>query len=419
MKLFIDPSCYHIANLGDMAMLTVTLRRIRDAVPATEVRVVNRHPEYFSSRVGPITFVDPLDRRAFYQGFLPDRFTKLISPDGLREWQLERTNQSPALARFLGQTIRKQKGNSEQYHQQLATSDALIITGGGVVNDSFLDLALSILDEADFMIRRKKSVFFFGLGLGPLDNPQLFAKAAAVLPRVNHLYLREGHLGIPLAKKLGIPESKYSVTGDDAIELAYSRRPQGIGSSIGLNLRLAKYSGLGTSVAEQIRPAIQDVARSVGASLRAVPISLLSHEMDREAVKPIMNGYENIPDPVQDLESIEGVIAEAGQCRVVITASYHAGVFALSQGVSVIGISASPYYDSKFQGLVQQFPGGCQFLTVGTTFTPERFEEMLRSTWEKAPENRPLILAAAAKQLELSHQAYQQVFEQIGLTTAR
>lgn len=417
MTIFLDPSCYHIANLGDMAMLTVTLRRIREAAPATEVRVVNRHPDYFSSRVGPITFVDPQDRRDFHQGFLPARITRLVADDELRDWQLNLANQSPALAQFVGQTIRGQKGNSATYHQQLISSDALIFSGGGIVNDAFHDLAISILNEADFMMRRGKPVYFFGLGLGPLDHPDLFAKAADVLPRVNRIYLREGELGIPLAQKLGIPESKYSITGDDAIGLTYPNHPEQLGSDIGVNLRIAEYSGLGPEEAQQIRPVLQNFARSVQAGLRPIPISLLTHEADLDSVQPIMEGFENLPHPVQDLQSIEGVIAEAGQCRIVITASYHAGVFALSQGASIIGISASPYYDSKFEGLAKQFPGGCRYLTVGTTFSPENLEALLQSAWNEAPQKREVLLQASAHQLELSQQAYQQVFTELGLTS--
>lgn len=396
-------------------MLTVALRRLRATSPQIELRVVNKHPDYFSSQAGKVTFVDPKDRRAFYQGFLPNKFARLLSKDSLRDWQITQTGKMPGLTNAIQKVFRSDIGDSNKYFQQLITSDALIITGGGIVNDSFLDLALSILDEAEFMMNLKKPVYFFGLGLGPMDNPALFEKAKKVLPHVNHLYLREGVLGIPLAEKLGIPRDRYTVTGDDAIELAYSRRPDQIGQSIGVNLRFAEYSGLGKKQADEIRPIIHEFARSVSTDLRVVPISLLTQESDKASAQQILNGFENIGSPIQDIESIEGVIKEAGQCRVVITASYHAGVFALSQGVSVIGISASPYYDSKFEGLFQQFSGGCRYLTVGTTFTPENFNNLLTETWQQAPKKRQEILNAAEKQLNLSRNAYHEVFQKLGL----
>ncbi len=398
-------------------MLTVALHRFRSTNPRVELRVVNRHPDYFSARVGPVTFVDPKNRRAFYQGFLPNKIANVLSKDGLRDWQIQQTGKLPQLTNKVQKIFRRDVGDSSAYFQQLIASDALIITGGGIINDSFLDLALSILDEAEFMMKLNKPVFFFGLGLGPMDNPLLFAKAKKVLPHVNHLYLREGVHGIPLAEKLGIPHNKYTITGDDAIELAYPNRPPEIGHSIGVNLRFAEYSGLGKKQADEIRPIVQEFSRSVDTDLRIIPISLLSQESDRESAQQILDGFEKNSSPVENLESIEGVIAEAGQCRVVITASYHAGVFALSQGVSVIGISASPYYDSKFEGLSQQFAGGCRYLTVGTTFTPENFRNLLQETWQRAPEKRQEILDAAKHQLQLSRNAYQEVFQQLGLST--
>ena len=53
--------------------------------------------------------------------------------------------------------------------------------------------------------------------------------------------------------------------------------------------------------------------------------------------------------------SIEGTITTIARCRLVVTGSYHAALFALSMGVPAIGIATSRYYEDKFLGLADQF----------------------------------------------------------------
>ena len=53
--------------------------------------------------------------------------------------------------------------------------------------------------------------------------------------------------------------------------------------------------------------------------------------------------------------SPEAVMKNVSACRMVVTGSYHAAVFALSQGIPALTISKSAYYDSKFNGLGDMF----------------------------------------------------------------
>jgi polysaccharide pyruvyl transferase WcaK-like protein len=54
------------------------------------------------------------------------------------------------------------------------------------------------------------------------------------------------------------------------------------------------------------------------------------------------------------------------RCRVVVTGSYHAGVFALAQGIPVVATAASRYYHDKFSGLADLFGGGGDIVDVGS-----------------------------------------------------
>ena len=58
------------------------------------------------------------------------------------------------------------------------------------------------------------------------------------------------------------------------------------------------------------------------------------------------------------------VMREISKCRLVITGSYHAGVFALAMGIPVIALIASEYYVDKFYGLQMQFGNGLEMVDL-------------------------------------------------------
>jgi polysaccharide pyruvyl transferase WcaK-like protein len=49
---------------------------------------------------------------------------------------------------------------------------------------------------------------------------------------------------------------------------------------------------------------------------------------------------------------------------VVVAGSYHAAVFALSQGIPVVALVKSPYYVNKMVGLGDQFGAGCEIVRL-------------------------------------------------------
>ena len=123
------------------------------------------------------------------------------------------------------------------------------------------------------------------------------------------------------------------------------------------------------SIASNLREPLQQIARSVGAPLRAIPISRLPDEADALQAEILFEGYDLVEYPDSPIDTPLGVIDEIKHCRLVVTGSYHAGVFALAQGIPVIGLVATEYYQWKFDGLAHQFGEGCRVLRVGTSIT--------------------------------------------------
>ncbi len=204
------------------------------------------------------------------------------------------------------------------------------------------------------------------------------------------------------------------VTGDDAIEFAFERRPTRLGNAIGINIRVASYAGVGKERADTIRDIVQESARDLGAPLAGIPISRHPSESDVESVGRILDGFPNVLEPVESVETPESVIIQAGKCRIVITGSYHGAVFSLSQGVPVVGLANSTYYTAKFEGLAEQFGAGCRHVELDHPRFAQILRDAIHQTWTRAPQHRPLLLEAADRQVELGRRAYRRVHDEIG-----
>jgi len=126
-------------------------------------------------------------------------------------------------------------------------------------------------------------------------------------------------------------------------------------------------------------------------------------------VERLLDGYAPVEYPDSAVDSPLRVIEEIGHCRIVITGSYHAGVFALSQGIPVIGLVASDYYQWKFDGLAHQFGDGCRVLLLATPTLALDLQTMFRELWDGSADLRPVLLSGAERQHEASRSAYAHV----------
>jgi hypothetical protein len=160
------------------------------------------------------------------------------------------------------------------------------------------------------------------------------------------------------------------------------------------------------SDASNLREPLQQIARSLGAPLRAIPISRLPDEANALQAKILFEGYDLVDYPDCPIDFPLGVIEELKHCRLVLAGSYHAGVFALAQGIPVIGLAASEYYQWKFDGLAHQFGEGCRVLRLGTPSTPRVLQQMIGALWNQALDLRAALLSAAQRQRDAYHHVF-------------
>jgi polysaccharide pyruvyl transferase WcaK-like protein len=291
-----------------------------------------------------------------------------------------------------------------------------VISGAGGVADFFSDYANLALLALQCAWRRGIPTAMMGHGFGPLTAPNLRAKAAAVLPKVDSITLREARASQPLLLSLGVGLDRVVTTGDDAIELAYEERQAVLGRAVGLNVRLAHAAGTTEHDLEPVREGLRRFLSVCPAPVAGLPIAR-QRELDVQAIRQILaglNGKANghaydapdVPDAGQDLDTPLKVIRRAALCRIVVTGAYHAAVFALSQGVPAVCLARTRYFHEKFLGLADQFGAGCHLVSLDDEDLPGQLARTMSIAWNEAPVVRKTLWQAAACQIARGRAAY-------------
>jgi colanic acid/amylovoran biosynthesis protein len=406
--------------MGDVAMLQMLVSRLGKLWPDGSIGVITDKPDLLSVYCPNASPITAQGRRTWFQdrGVFGGQVHRVLpARASFRVLDLEREMRWrwPSLARAVIQFRRKLRWMDsvglDTYLDALFAADLVAICGGGGITDAFRDFAMTYLDVLAMASRRGIRTVMFGQGFGPIRDPKLLARAKAVLPSVDILCCRESRAGLPLLHSLGVSLDRVMTTGDDAIELAYEARARTLGNGIGVNLRVVGYSEVTLDLLEKIRPVLHDVARKHRASLIPVPIARHDRESDARRIREILAGYDDASDGGQNLKSPLKVIRQVGRCRVVVTGSYHAGVFALSQGIPVVGLAKSAYYVDKFLGLADQFGTGCQTIFLDDEQLGKKLRDAIDVAWSSAEHVRTPLLEAAKRQIELGWNACRRVYE--------
>jgi polysaccharide pyruvyl transferase WcaK-like protein len=409
MNILVENGNYPLLNLGDVAMLQVCIARLRELWPDATIRVVTSDAASLHTYCGGVEGVPATGARSVVRRRLTGNLYKRLpsrSAAGLMVLERAAARRWPGLMAQLasrrGARRARRHEDAAAFLRALGDSDLAVCTGGGYITDAFKGAATGVLSTLAAALRLRKPVALLGQGLGPVLDPDLLEIMQAVLPQACLITLREGPAGLPLVSRLGVSRERVLVTGDDAVELAYAHRAATPGQGIGLNLRLADYAGLDSGHAGLLMPAIAECARRWNAPLVPLPISRAEGSSDVTALARLLDRPAEDVDAVTPLEVIE----RAGACRVVVTGSYHAAVFALSQGIPAVAVARSQYYVSKFQGLADQFGGGLELIELDAPLPGERLAHALERAWESAEQVRPGLLTAASEQVDRARRAY-------------
>jgi polysaccharide pyruvyl transferase WcaK-like protein len=391
--------------MGDVAMLTVTAGRLRRLWPDASIGVLANDRERLRSHLPNVAFVPAAGRRLWFEEPLIGARLHRALPGAVerglrateRRLRIGMPDVSAAGIRARRRLKRREHAELDLFLDWAGGADLVVVVGAGLLTDAFAPAALTVLELLEWAATRGAATAMMAQGIGPLSDPSLRAAAGRVLPRVGLICLREERAGRPILRSLGVPEDRVMTTGDDAIELAFAaRRPVPSGSALGLSLRVARYSKVDEDQVKSVGSVLGQLGEAHGAEIVPLPISGYVNERDAEVIARAI-GHD--VRPVRAPETPADVIERVHQCRVVVTGSYHAAVFALAQGIPAVGLAGSEYYVDKFLGLADQFDGHCSTVLLDAPDLVLRLEEAVTDAWSSADELAPKLVAAAERQL--------------------
>jgi polysaccharide pyruvyl transferase WcaK-like protein len=423
MRILFDQSVHDHKNLGNNSLLEVARDRFKEFWPHASFNVLSIAPNFCKIYLDDVQPVDPVTFSAYREKF--DRFYRYIPNSA---WRLvyevrevlrqsgESEKATPQLTNEISTTGEHHEPAppseialmaSERY-QEIAQYDLYAPTGGGYLCDSDKRFLFALFDRLEAAHTWGVRTVMVGQGIGPLDDPDLRRRASEVLPNLDYLLIREEKLTRPLLKSLGVPPEKVLMTGDDAIEPAYLARKDKVGQGIGLSLRVAAYTAFNRSHIDAIRPAVIGAAEKYGATLVSAPID--ANDADKEYIAELSKGYKLIAS-WRKFERIPSLIDRISLCRIMITGTFHGAVFALSQGIPVIGLANSIEYQNKLSGLAAEFGSeGCKILKLEDEHLEEHLARAIDFAWSAAERLRPQLLQNAKRQIELGRTAYRKIF---------
>lgn len=405
-----------LCNKGDLAIMTVTVERLRARWPHGRIGVVTRPGLLLSAYHPDAEPISDVGDGAWAVRSALSRWAERVGPAVVGPPSVAALEAHERLLRPIRRLRSRLRSPTAQTTTvrpggpaALADASLLVAMGGGYLTDSDPGATARTLDLLEAAIERRVPTAMLGQGVGPLRDAGLVRRAAEVLPKVDLIALREDRRGPQLLESLGVAPERVMVTGDDAVELAYRIRREEPGTDLGVCLRIADYSPVADTVRSAVRRAVQRCATTAGTQLCPLIISEY-HSEDRRSTLPLVAGYPRVRRPLSRYAAAVDVAARVSQCRVVVTGAYHLAVFALSQGIPVIGLSASAYYDDKLFGLQSMFGGGITPLRLDEPFLEERIVAATEEAWAQAPSMRASLLARAAEQIRLSREAFDRAF---------
>lgn len=424
MRILLDQAVHDHRNQGNNALLDVALKRFKTYWPVAEINIISIAPHlcrlYFPDAfpVSPMTLgkysgkidllhkpmLKPLWRLLFEtrDAAVTQKALGLIR----RSMQASRISEDGAYQASEEDTL-STVGTDE--YQHMADYDLYVPTGAGYMCDSDKQFLLKVFDRLEKAVELGVSTVMVGQGIGPLEDRDLIRRGREVLPHVDYIMIREERFARPILDMLGVPPEKIHMTGDDAIEPAYQARMADLGRGIGLSLRLARYTNVNVETVKSLKPLIIQKAKQYNAKLVPVPIDI--NDADKRYIDDVISGYRKADWSWSKFDPYTALIERTRKCRIMITGTFHAAVFAVSQGIPVIALANSTEYLNKTLGLTAEFgEEGCRVICLGDPDFEPRFSEAVDFAWTSADELRPRLLEAARRQISLGHLAYQKIF---------
>lgn len=435
MKILLDQGIFDMRNIGQNALLQAAYERVHKLWPDAAIGITTIAPHLLKLYFPKAIPVSPDGQHAWHNGI--GRFNKLrkaIPPYALR-WLMESReslwHRFPSLASNSGRDKIKSlleisttghdpetnapavasSINRADYTKVVSGYDLMIATGSQYLTDIAREAGIAVLDRLETAIQIGIPTAMVGQGLGPIEDQELQQRARAVLPRVDLIFVRERLAAPELLASFGVDPEKVLITGDDAIELAYNARTSGIGSCIGVSLRVMPYTEVGNMQLSIIGKALREAGEKYQTKLVGLPISMSIHERDDRIIQSLFGDLRNFSMGRSIFPTPIDMIKRTQACRIVVAGTFHAALFALAQGIPAICLARAASYLNKLSGLADLFQPGCILVNLDDTNLPEHLSEAIDVAWGSADTWKPKLLEAAERQVQWGYQAYSRLLD--------
>jgi colanic acid/amylovoran biosynthesis protein len=421
MRILFDQAAHDMRNKGNNALLETAMRRLGEFWPYASLEVITIAPNLLKMHypnafaINPDTLSLGSDRFSRFKKFLPKQiwwflFEMREEIQHRRYWKNAQTKYADVeTGNVLPSVISQTALEKNRLEIAISEFDLFIASGGGYMTDTDKPMLWRVFDRLEAAIACGIPTAMVGQGIGPMKDPELLARARKLLPSLDVILYRNHRNGLPLLESLNIPSEKIILTGDDAIEMTYNKRLNKLGYGIGVSMRVAHYTQIGANHIGNMRASLHAAARKFSASLISIPISSSYQESDTTQINKLLHGYSPKTANWRKFETPLEVIRRTGKCKVVVTSTYHGAIFALGQGIPVVGVAKSDEYFDKLSELADEFPSGIHVLRLNTERFPDQLLSAINSAWSIAEEVRPSLLENAIRQINWSRAGYQRL----------
>lgn len=389
MRIILDNGAYTLRNMGDVAMLQTSVKRLRAMLGDPELMILTTSPDLLQRYCPGAIPLTVKSRDCGYESTCPAR------SDWKETW---------ARVKLRWRTVPEE---AREFQEALDGAEAVLLCGGGFLNDINPYQTRPVLRMLTDAARRGKRTAMLSQGLGPLDSPELISLLRRTCAAGTKTALRESLYGPDILQRANAQPAQFVITGDDAVEMAWERGPAASGKAIGFSVRQVAYSEVESGHLKTAAHALEQINAKLGTKIVPLPVSFNSHERDYAIISQVIGSTA----PPEGLDSPDQLINATAECRVLLTGTYHAAVFALALGIPCVCFYVSTYYRNKMEGLAAQFPGGCEVVDLNS---PDAGQKMVKSAfgfWESSASNglSSRLRKSAEEQVQCARNFYQAV----------
>jgi colanic acid/amylovoran biosynthesis protein len=429
MRILFDSCVYDLRNKGNVAMLQTAVNRIGNFWPQATLDVITSAPyllRLYCPNARPISPTGEdywLEHRSIPHIILQKIPTFLLRimlefrevvrqqfPGNSVDLTVSKTTIGSDQQLGMSQTSEyDNKGNSYNLlnPKVFERINLYVATGGHYLTDIMDRDVFAVLDRLELAFEHGIPIVMVGQGIGPIKDSRLYARVKAALPKVGLFLIRENLEAPSILNELGIDPSRVVITGDDAVEMAHQMGSTRMGTDIGVGFRVTHTTEANAGHMDVLKSALQQATVKYKCQLVGLPVSQSIHELDQKIIEQIFTGSRFRRSFFQRLSDPRKVIRDTTLCRVVITGTYHTAVFALSQGIPVIGLVKSESYSNKFAGLADQFKGGMEILQLDDEALYDKLLIAIDKAWELAGSIKPALLQSAERQVKQGIEGYE------------